>query len=408
MFETDPARLISNPTDLRALLDRLSEAPRFAIDTEFVSEDTYRPELCLIQLATDEGLALIDPLAVGPKPLRRLWQITCDPASEVIVHAGAEDLRIIWLAHGELPSRVVDVQVAAGLIGNVYPISLSNLVERTLGVRPYGGETRTDWRKRPLSEAQIRYALDDVRYLLPVVDSLHAELAARGRRDWAEFEYARLLEIVRNRDDEERWRRIAGIHQLSRRGLEVARRLAEWRESVAQSTNRPIRFVLRDDILVAIAKRQPTTRRDLEALRDLQRPHLLSHAEEFLACVRQALDVPDDGLPHHPKRHDEKPGSALIVNLLTAALGDACARGQVAASLVANASDLRELVRWVAAGEPEGEPPALLQNWRAEVCGPTLLNLLSGRTSLRITDLESENPVSLESAEPNPPRTREH
>src|SRR3954452_7263977 len=131
-----------------------------------------------------------------------------------------------------------------------------------------GSETRTDWRRRPLTRAQLHYALDDVRYLLPIADQLGAELARTGRTAWAEAEFADSLQAISSRADEDRWRRLPGLHQLGRRGLEMARRLAQWREDEARRQNRPLRQMMRDDVLVAIAKRQPSSRRDLEALRD--------------------------------------------------------------------------------------------------------------------------------------------
>jgi ribonuclease D len=396
MADHPESSLIVDSAGLGDLLNHLRQARRFALDTEFVSEDSYRPELCLIQIATAERLALIDPLTLGHKTLHALWDAICDPSHEVVLHAAGEDLRIVWLESGRLPVRVVDVQVAAGLLGGVYPISLANLVERVVGTRVAGGETRTDWRRRPLSEAQLRYALDDVRYLLPIADDLQTKLTERNRLEWAEAEYSLALEAVRGRDDENRWRRIPGVHQLSRRGLEAARRLWLWREESARRTNRPVRQVLRDDLLIGIARRQPANRRELESLRDLNRPHLMAKANELLECVTGAMAVPEHELPHHQRRPEERPGAAMVVNLLTAGLGDACARHEVAPSLVGTASDLRDLVRWFVDGADRDHPPSLLRGWRGNVCGTTLLDLLQGRTRLRIANPESDSPVVLE------------
>src|SRR5262249_18911243 len=162
------ASLIITTPQLLALVEHVRAMARFAFDTEVVLEDTFEPVLWLIQVATRERLALIDPLAV--RDLDPFWDVVCDPAIEVVMHAAGEDLRICLIKSGRLPRRVYDVQLAAGLAGFSYPLSLVNLVGQVLGVSLSGGETRTDWRRRPLSSGQVEYALDDVRYLLDLAD----------------------------------------------------------------------------------------------------------------------------------------------------------------------------------------------------------------------------------------------
>jgi ribonuclease D len=397
MAEPPRETWVATPEALGALAARLRAAGRFGFDTEFVSEETFDPVLCLAQLATADALILVDPLAVGD--LAPLWEVVNDPAVEVVMHAAGEDLRIDRLQSGRLPHRVVDVQVAAGLLGYSYPISLGNLAQQALGITLAGGETRTDWRRRPLSPGQLRYALDDVRHLLDLADRLSERLSALGRAEWAESEYRALVESVEGRSDEDRWRRLPGLHQLNRRGLEAARRLAEWRREDARRANRPLRYALRDDLLVAIARRQPTSRRELEALRDFNRHHLLGKADDILAAIAAARAAPDDQLPEPAERHEEGPGLAMVVSLLSATLNQCCAQRQVAASLVGSSADLKDLVRWHSRGRPADRPPALARGWRGEVCGQALLDVLSGRRALRIVDPEADVPVALDPIE---------
>jgi ribonuclease D len=287
------------------------------------------------------------------------------------------------------------VQIAAGLVGFGYPMSLSNLVRQVLGITVPGGETRTDWRRRPLSPAQIRYALDDVRHLLDLADAFHHRLDALGRATWAEAEMNAFLDDLRKRGDEDRWRRLPGLHQLSRHGLEIVRRLAAWRTEAARRANRPVRQILRDDLLVAIAKRQPTNRRELEALRDFQRPHLLKAAQEILDVIAEARAVPPDQLPEPAERHEEGPGLTMVSNLLAAALAQCCARNQVAVSLTGTMNDLKDLIRWFHEGQPEPRRPNLARGWRGQICGQALLDVLAGQLALRIADPAAEVPVSL-------------
>ncbi|MEO6808246.1 MAG: HRDC domain-containing protein [Isosphaeraceae bacterium] len=401
MTDPTPESWIIDPEGLRTLADHLRAEARFAFDTEFVSEDTFEPVLCLVQVATRDRLAVIDPMAVGD--MRPFWNVVNDPAIEVVMHAAGEDLRIDRFQTGRLPDRVVDVQLAAGMVGYPYPMSLGNLVDRILGVTVSTGETRTDWRRRPLSPEQLRYALDDVRHLLVVADQLGDRLAKLGRTAWADQEYHALVESISHRDDHSRWRRLPGLHHLNRRGLEIARRLVDWRRDDARRTNRPLRAVLKDDLLVGIAKRQPSSRRDLEALRDFNRHHLASKAGEILDVITEAQRVAVEDLPEHSLRHDEGPGLSMVVSLLAATLNHCSAREQVAASLVGTVADLKDLVRWHVQGEPEDRRPDLAQGWRGEVCGRALMDVLSGRRTLRIVDPLADVPVALDDAPDDEP-----
>ncbi len=394
MAEATGGEIITTPAQLGDLVGHLRASGRFALDTEFVSEDTFEPILCLLQLATRDRLAVIDPLAV--RDLGPLWDLVNDPSVDVVMHAAGEDLRICYLRTGKLPRRVFDVQIAAGLAGLSYPLSLVNLVSQVLGVSLSGSETRTDWRHRPLSAAQLNYALDDVRYLLPLADHFAARLEQLGRNAFAVAEFEDLIDSVARRAAEDRWRRLPGVHHLSRRCLEMARRLADWREDEARQSNRPLRQILRDDLLVAIAKRRPTNRRGLEALRDFNRPALLNRAQEILAILEEARAVPEDRLPELAPRHEEPPGLSTITNLLSAALAQCCAQNQIAASMVSNVADLKELVRWYIEGRDQSRRPALLQGWRDGFCGQLLMDVLEGRYALRVVDPGSEFPVAVE------------
>ncbi len=390
----DRVPLIDSPEGLTELVAHIRDRGRFAFDTEFVSEETFDPVLCLVQVATDSRLAVVDPLRVGD--LAPFWDAVIDSGLEVVMHAAGEDLRICRLKTGTVPRRVFDVQIAAGLVGFGYPLSLGNLVHQSLKVSLAGGETRTDWRRRPLTDAQLRYALDDVRHLLDLADLLAARLAKLGRSDWAEAEFAAFLHAIEHRAEEDRWRKLSGLHLLNRRGLEVARRLSEWRVEDARRANRPLRGVLRDDLLVAIARRQPANRKDLEALRDFNRPQLLTRAGEILGVIAEAQAVPADDLPEPAGRHDDGPGLAMVVSLLNATLSQACAQGRIAVGLAGGSGDLKDLIRWYVEGRPGTRTPDLLVGWREEVCGRTLLDVLSGRRALRIVDPLAEVPVALD------------
>jgi len=183
-----PEQLVTHPAQLSACLAHLAKAPLVGFDTEFVGEDAYRPELCLVQVSTAEQLFVIDPFECGP--LDGFWELLHDPARVVMVHAGREEIRMCRFGSGKPPANLFDVQVAAALVGLQYPIGYAGLVQELLGVRMTKGETLTDWRRRPLSEAQTRYAFDDVRFLLPAWDRLHKKLTSLHRLGWAADEFA--------------------------------------------------------------------------------------------------------------------------------------------------------------------------------------------------------------------------
>jgi ribonuclease D len=394
MADAASAATIINVAQLDRLVAHLRDYGRFAFDTEFVSEDTFEPVLCLIQVATREQLVIIDPLEV--RDLSAFWGVVTDPSVEVVMHAASEDLRICHLRAGKLPAGVFDVQLAAGFVGFSYPLSLGNLVGQALGISVTSSESRTDWRRRPLTAAQREYALDDVRYLLDLADFLGRRIEELKRTAWVNAEFRELVSAVAGRADEDRWRRLPNLNQLSRRGLEAARQLALWREDDARRRNRPLRQVMRDDLLVGIAKRLPRNARELEALRDFNRPALLSHTNTILAILDRARSAPEEQLPELFSRPEEPPGVSMVSSLISAALAQHCAQNQVATALVANATDLRHLVRWHLEGRDESHCPPLLQGWRLEFCGKLLLDILAGRLALRVADAGSEYPVVLD------------
>ncbi|GAC1450962.1 MAG: HRDC domain-containing protein [Isosphaeraceae bacterium] len=403
MADDSEVSLISGQDELEELLAHLRERGRFAFDTEFVSEETFEPVLCLIQVATEERLVAIDPLAFPE--MGSFWDVVNDRTVSVVMHAAGEDLRICRFQSGMVPARVFDVQIAAGFAGLGYPLSLSNLVSQTLGETLFGGETRTDWRRRPLSASQLRYALDDVRYLLPLADLLQSRVQELGREEWMEAEVREFLEAIQDRDLTTRWRKLPSLHQLSRRGLESARRLYNWRSAEARRQNRPMRQVLRDDVLVAIARRQPSSQQELEALRDFNRPQLLSKSREILAQIAESQTLDARMLPEHAERHDDGPGVSMLVNLLAAALATCCSKHKVAGGLVGSTQDLKELIRWQQGRGPAESRPSLTVGWRNAVCGETLLDVLAGRSALRVVDLDAEIPVTLETMNGEPRAT---
>jgi ribonuclease D len=365
------------------------------LDTEFVGEDSYHPHLCLVQIATDERLVVIDPLTAGP--LDEFWKLIVDPNRQIVVHAGREEVRLCRLWAGKSPGNLFDLQIAAGLVGLVYPLGHGALVGQFLGVSLTKGETLTEWRDRPLTPSQIEYALDDVRYLLPLWKKLSTKLADLGRIDWAAEEFARLTGQAEADDSEsdiaeERWRRLRGLGSLDRRRLAVVRALFSWREETAERTNRPTRAICRDDLLVEIARRNPTRPRDLQVIRGLAHRHL----DSIFQVIVDARKMPPDQYPMLIDRDQDRPQVSWLTNILMSVLGDLCVRKKLAPNLAATNADIKSLVRSRLRGETEFPITLLTQGWRSMHILPELLSVLDGGRSVRISNLKSETPLSLE------------
>jgi ribonuclease D len=389
-----PEQIISRPEELPTALGDLAACPRFGLDTEFVGEDTYHPRLCLVQVATNERLYLIDPLTVGP--LDEFWKLVVDPGHQVVVHAGREEVRLCHLWTRQKPGNLFDLQLAAGLVGLPYPLGHGTLVNQVLGVQLAKGETLTEWRDRPLTRAQIRYAFDDVRYLLPLWRRLSQRLEELDRLSWAHEEFARLADnSLPEEVAPEKWRKLRGLGSLDRRRLAVVRALYAWREETAARLNRPARAVVRDDLIVEIARRNPSRERDLQVIRGLPRRDLAA----ILEVVDQARSLPPEQCPRLAEREQDIPQVNLVASVLTAVLGDFCARHRLAPNLVASNQDVRLLVRAKFHGLPLPADSSLTGGWRAEHVLPELLAVLEGRRSLRIANLRAEAPFAFADSE---------
>ena len=386
------ASLLADPAALESLYEEIERAGRFALDTEFVSERTFRPELALIQVATPERVAVIDPIAMPD--LRRLWEFVADPGVLTVMHAGEQEARFCWLAVGALPGSLFDVQLAAGFSGERFPLAYHRLVERWLGVRPPQGQTRSDWLRRPLAAAQIAYAREDVQHLLPLWERLDARLIERGRQGWLAEETARRLGEVERGLTTVAWRRVGSLSALGRRGLAVVREVALWREALAERRNAPRRHVLRDDLIVSIASARPRSREELGRLRGLERIGERT-AHDLLACVERALALPAAQLPERGASHHHPRQARMLGLLLEAVLESLCVEHGVDAPLVGSAGDLRALVAWRLTGRDPAQTPALMQGWRAALCGQRLEDALAGRLVVRVTDLTSEHPITV-------------
>jgi ribonuclease D len=387
---------ITSKRELIDFCDLIAGAPVIGFDTEFVSEDSYRPDLCLVQVAAGEWLGVIDAQQLDDLTL--FWDLLAAPGHQTVAHAAREELRFSLKAIGRRPHDLFDVQIAAGFLGLEYPAAYNTLVQKLLGVSLHKGETRTNWRKRPLSERQLEYALQDVVYLASLRDELHRSLAAMGRLDWlADEMQAWQGEVESSDSEEERWRRTGGLTGLSSRSLAIVRELWRWREAEAEKRDRPVRRVLRDDLIVELAKRQTADITRIRAVRGLERGDLQRHMPSLARCIERAMALPEEKCPPRLRRQPS-PQLGLIGQFLTAALGGICQQARIAPALVGATQDIRDLIAW-RLGLPgaDEQPPGLTRGWRAEVVGRKIDDLLTGKTVIRIGDPLADEPLIFES-----------
>jgi ribonuclease D len=383
-----PPLFINTRSQLDALCARLQHETVLALDTEFIREHSYVPRLELVQVATRDGtVAAIDYGTLGRIDDDPFARIVADPRVLKIVHAADQDLEMFHLLLGVVPGPIWDTQLVTGLFGYTGRSGYQAVVENLLGARPVKGEAMTDWSRRPLSPEQLHYALEDVRYLIPLYDDESARLGALGREAWAleECERVRLhveKTLAQRAEPQTLYQRVRGTSALDRRGLAVLRELAIWREREAQHRNRPRGMVMKDEILVEVAKRAPSQPSQLGALRNIQPRDIERHGADLVAAVARGKSVPADQCPLPESSApvlDE--AEFALASLLMTVLQTTSSAKQVAPGLVATVSELQRLVEADRAGMAHDVP--VLRGWRGDLVGEGLRGILEGRTAVR-------------------------
>ncbi|HEU0251031.1 MAG TPA: HRDC domain-containing protein [Solirubrobacteraceae bacterium] len=373
---------------------------RIAIDTEFMGEGRYRTLLCLIQIAvTDtngaQRIELIDPLDRDTAPSAALqpsfadWakplaDVLSDPAIEVIVHAGRQDIALLRRMLACEVRAVFDTQVAAGFIGMPAQCSYETLLNQVLGMRVAKSASFTRWDARPLSEEQRSYAREDVAHLVELASEIERRLAELGRLEWAREECQFLEQVSDERDLDTVFERLPRIRGLSATGQGIARELVQWRERIACERDRPVQSVLGDNALVEIAKRQPTSARKLEEIRGVPQGSLRRGADQVLAAIERGREREQQPLKGGPRPALPQPEDAPLIALSEALVRARAREADLAYELLAARADLQAIV----VGERTSKQADVrtLRGWRHELVGKELLDLLHGRVSLSVRD----------------------
>ena len=376
------AVLITTDDALAQLLAQLRTAGSFAYDSEFIGELTYVPKLCLVQVATIDHVALIDPLAgVDLKPF---WEIIADEGVEKIVHAGQQDVEPVIRHLDREGKNVFDTQIACGFIGMAYPVALSKLVAELVGAKLGKGLTFTHWDQRPLSASQLRYAADDVRYLPALRSEIGKRLDATGHTAWARQEFDAMCDArLYHFDPETAYHRVRGATSLSPQGLAILRELVIWRDAVARAHDVPPRAFLKDEILIDLSRQPVKTLEKLDRVRGLPRPVEHAHGKEIVDATLRGLATPPGKFPFG-RTIEPSPTERFRADALWAAAQCLCIGQQLDPGLVTSRQEIGDLYRFLTRG---GKEPniGLLKGWRNKAVGEPLRQMLKDGRPIQLT-----------------------
>ncbi len=367
--------LVTDPAGLAKLVDELKAAGSFAYDSEFIGELSYIPKLCLVQVATAAKVSLIDP--IDGLDLKPFWELIADPSIEKLVHAGQQDIEPIFRhLPGQMPANIFDTQIAAGFAAFPYPVALLKLVGEIAGVKLSKGFTFTDWEHRPLSASQLRYAADDVRYLPLIRKRLGEKLDFLGHADSARAACDDQLDAdLYSPDPEGNYHRLRGGSSLDSRHLAVLRALCIWRDKTARRENIPARTVLRDEVVLAMARQPVKTIDKLPSVKGLPRPIETQYGADLVALTLAALDSPKSDWPAE-RNNDESAREKFQTDSLLAAAQAICYAQSIDPALVFSRADIADLLKKHRENQPQDET-RLFQGWRNNVAGEAVEKLLA-------------------------------
>ncbi len=370
---------INTPEKLAAVCEQIKKAAWLALDTEFLREKTYYPKFCLLQIATPEWVACIDPIALPE--LDSLFDAIYHPDIVKVFHSCRQDLEIFYQLTGKLPTPIFDTQVAAPLLGFQDNPGYAMLVSSLLNVNLSKAHTRADWSKRPLTEAQIEYAADDVIYLCQIYQLVLQKLTELGRADWLKSDFAELSNPeIYQANPEKAWLKIKGKNKLTGKQLSIIQSLAQWREKMAQAEDRPKSWLMRDELLFDVAKLQPETVTELANVRGINERIVNRYGKELCQLISEAKNRAP--IPLHEKGRSAKKTQQqeAILDILTALVRIRAEENALNPSILASRKDLEVLLM-----DDDDECP-LLHGWRYSMAGKELVGLLNGELLLGIQD----------------------
>lgn len=371
--------LIDDDSQLKAFVKRCCTSPYMAIDTEFLREKTYYARLCLIQVAIEGEVAIIDPFAI--KDITLLNDALTSPDVVKIFHASSQDIEILYHETGVVPRPVFDTQIAAALLGKSQQASYSSLVSSYCSVNLPKKDSFTDWSQRPLKDSQIRYAADDVVYLPQIYYDMVEVLNEKNRLHWLDEAFEEISSPEKYEiKPEERYRKLRRVNQLNAQQMAAAREFAAWRELKAQKINVPRKWIVSDEQIVEACRREARTIDELFMVRGMREFLRAEDARQAVACIKKGLLCPKEQLPQVHEKPKNEHNVDIVVDLMNAVVHLRARENHIAPQTLAPQAELMKLAR---GHDDECE---LLKGWRYKVIGKELKELLKGKFSLRIAD----------------------
>ncbi len=365
---------IDTSEQLQELCNRLAGSAWLALDTEFIRDKTYYPKFCLLQISNGSVAASVDPLAI--EDLGELIDIIYDSSTVKIFHAGRQDLEIFHQLWGRLPQPLFDTQLAATLLGLGNQIGYGNLVQKITGRDLEKGHSRTDWSQRPLSKEQLRYALDDVIYLGEIYLDISARLKSLGRERWLQEDFNELTNpATYSIDPDAMWQRIKGNQHLKGVRTAILQKLAAWRERQAEQSDRPRRWIMKDEVLIELSRRQPKDIKELEGIRGLEPGTIKRNGASILKLINDSKELPKEQWPKIKRRPAPlNPNQEAVIDLLQCCLRLVAEQEEITPSALAGRKELEQLVM-------DRSDSELLHGWRKALVGDVLLDVLAGKIS---------------------------
>ena len=364
MFE-----VISTTQDLQTFVAKIKDAKWLAIDTEFLREKTYYAKLCLIQVEADGHRACIDPLSIDD--LSAFSELMHSPNIIKVLHAAHQDLEILLEITGKVPAPIFDTQVAASVLGIGDQMGYARLVESMLNVSLAKTQSRTDWSKRPLRDAQLEYAIDDVRYLAQIYPMMLEKLEEQDRLSWLSKDFAKATNPeTYAANPYERWKKVKGNQILKRPQLAILRELAAWREERAEQSDRPRKWILSDDVLLDMARQQPSTVEAIKEIRGINPDRSQKYHDTWLSLIKKGKDTPESEWPELARANKPSPNQNALIDLLMLVIQIQAKQHKITAAVIATRKRVAEMVL---AGET-----SISDDWRGALVNDEIAAVVAG------------------------------
>lgn len=398
MSKSTKAVLVNTSSDLEELTDHIDRAGRGAFDFEFIPERTYFPVLCLVQACVEGVVYLVDPLELSD--LQPFFERIADPKITCLFHAGGQDLELVYNLSGLIPTNILDTQIAAGFAGFGYSAGYRRLLSQVLNVQIPKTESFSDWQSRPLTKAQIEYAVNDVAHLEPLWQAIEDRLKDLNRLSWA-LEECKVYEEEEQykRDRTRDFMRVKGASGLDPRSLAILKTIWEWRDNAARNIDKPPRVILSDNVLLELAKRPIESFADLHKMRGIRPDQIRQHGKNIIAAIAAGKAIPDGECPSWPTGKVPSRSELLAGDFLYLMLKVLASEIDLAPEHLATRDDLQYLVRIHREGKLKDNDLPLLTGWRYEHAGHRMVNLLEG-TTVRVKVARDEfGPIGIDITE---------